>query len=91
MNILDLVVIAVPCAPCGGTYEVTATDVLRSQDLLAEECAVGNDDRECLPLHLADLLDAAALVDLQRAWARVEALGSQRGLTPRIRPAAAGG
>lgn len=72
MDILDLVYLVVPCAACGGPYEVSARVARSSDTMLHEGCPVQN-PRNCPELHYASLVDPKALDELCAVWARVEA------------------
>jgi len=71
MDILDKVAIEIPCAACGGRYELSLKQVMLSQEMIHEGCPV-QDDRECPPLAYSDLVDEETLRELQRVWARLE-------------------
>jgi hypothetical protein len=68
MDILDLVYLVVPCAACGGPYEVSARVARSSDTMLHEGCPVQN-PRNCPELHYASLVDPKALDELCAVWA----------------------
>lgn len=77
MELLDAIVFDVVCPSCQATYTVTGRQILLAQDMLRCGCHT-NDDRECLPLAYADLLDEQLLQNLETAWRLVEAQALNR-------------
>ncbi|HKV24737.1 MAG TPA: hypothetical protein VJN93_09120 [Candidatus Acidoferrum sp.] len=71
MDILDKLAIEVPCAACGGRYEVTLKQILLSQNMLHDGCPVQVAD-ECPPLAYSGLVDHETIQELQRVWVRLE-------------------
>jgi len=85
MDILDLVRLVVPCAACGGTYEVSARVARNSDTMLHEGCPVQN-PRNCPELHYASLIDPQVLDELCAVWGRVEAAARTHGCEAVLRP-----
>jgi hypothetical protein len=71
MDILDAIVLELPCANCGKTYEVRVTQVKESQDMLDEECLCRS-ETECPPMYLARLLEREDIELLQATWTKLE-------------------
>jgi hypothetical protein len=71
MDILERVVIEIPCSACGGRYEVTLKQVLLSQGMMHEGCPIQIVD-ECPALAYSGLVDEEVIQELQRVWARLE-------------------
>ena len=71
MDILDSIAIMVPCAVCGGRYEVTLKQVALSQKMMHDGCPV-HDETECPPLYYAPLIDRQLAQDFRELWARLE-------------------
>ena len=71
MEILEKVAIEIPCAACGGRYQLSLKQVMLSQEMMHEGCPV-HVDRDCPPLVYSDLVDEETLKELQRVWARLE-------------------
>ena len=71
MDVLEIVVIEIPCSACGGRYEVTLKQVALSQQMLHEGCPV-RAETECPPLFYSGLVDRDLVLELQRVWARLE-------------------
>jgi hypothetical protein len=71
MDILDAIVLELPCANCGKTYEVRVAQVKESQDMLGEECLCRS-ETECPPMYLARLLEREDIELLQATWIKLE-------------------
>jgi len=71
MDIFDKIAIEIPCAACGGRYEVSLKQVLLSQQMIHEGCPV-RDERDCPPLAYASLVDPGTVRELREVWLRIE-------------------
>ncbi len=72
MNIVDSIGIRLKCRVCGQAYEVPLRDILMSHDLLDHQHCPTSADTECPPLAQVFLADDKDIVDLQRAWQRLQ-------------------
>lgn len=77
-DILDQAAVSVPCAVCGGRYEVTLRHILLAQQMMHDGCPV-HDERECAPLVYAPLATRSAIGALQRAWTALAAEAGRSG------------
>lgn len=71
MDILDAMVLELPCPNCGKRYEVRVAQVKESQDMLDEEC-VCRSETECPPMYLARLLEREEIERLQATWTKLD-------------------
>lgn len=71
MDILDAVVVKMPCMSCSGQYEVTLKQVVLSHQMLHDGCPV-SDERECPPLFWSHIVDETLARELQSVWSRLE-------------------
>jgi hypothetical protein len=84
MDIFEKVAIEIPCAACGGRYELSLRQVMLSQQMMHEGCPV-HADRDCPPRAYSDLVDEETLKELQRVWARLEVKAQGAGGQIRLR------
>ena len=78
MDILDHVYLVAHCEDCKEATEVSARIARNAETMLHEGCPVQN-ERNCPERYYASLIDPAALDELARAWAHVEASARSRG------------
>lgn len=71
MDILDAIVIQLPCSACGSRYELALKQVLLSQNMLHEGCPV-EVPTECPPSAYADLVKRELIEQIQRTWVELE-------------------
>lgn len=71
IDILDAIVLELPCQNCGKRYEVRVAQITDSQDMLNEECACRS-ETECPPMYLARLLNREDIERLQAIWAALD-------------------
>ncbi|HJT68629.1 MAG TPA: hypothetical protein VJ731_00440 [Terriglobales bacterium] len=71
MDILDSVVVMMPCCSCSQQYGVTLKQALLSQEMLHDGCPV-SDERECPPLYWSHVADERLARELQDVWQRLE-------------------
>ena len=87
LDLLEHIVVRVPCTACGQHYSVSLRHVLMSQQLVHDGCPVC-DERECLPLTYAALADEAALREFDQSWSlllhKVRAAGFELTVCPRM-------
>jgi hypothetical protein len=79
-DLLSQIKVVVACEVCGTSYSVPASIVRESQRLLAEDYC-SESLFECDALFYATLIDADAIADLERAWARFEESATSHGGT----------
>jgi hypothetical protein len=77
-DLLSQIKVVVACSVCGAPYSVPASIVRESQRLLAEDYC-GESLFECDALFYATLIDAEAIADLERAWARFQKSATSHG------------
>lgn len=65
------VAIELPCSECGGTFQVSLGQVLNAQEGMRHEC-LARADTECPGMHLAGLVDRAALESLVSSWHAIQ-------------------
>ena len=70
-DILEAILVEVPCPACGGRYKVSLAPIVLSQQMLHIGCNARGES-ECPPLAYADLVDEEVIEDLRRAWRRLE-------------------
>lgn len=78
MDIVDVVVVAMPCSACSGEYEVTLRQALLSHEMLHDGCPV-SDERECPPLDWSRVVDEQLARELENVWDRLEDKARQAG------------
>lgn len=73
VDVLERLVLKVPCAACGGSYEVPFRHVLESQQLVhdsermwGEGCPNSCRDSACQPIQYAVLVDEGTARDVER-------------------------
>ena len=71
MDILDTIVIQLPCSACGSRYELALKQILLSLNMLHEGCPV-EVPTECPPSAYADLVKRERIEQLQRTWFELE-------------------
>ena len=79
-DILDAVVISLPCARCGQHYQVTLRQVTVSQEMMHQGCPVPY-ATECPPLSQARLFRPGMVRGFQAAWERLERRAAKMGGT----------
>jgi hypothetical protein len=77
-DLLAHVEVVVACSVCDSSYSVPASVVRESQRLLAEDYC-GESLFECDALYYATLIEAEAIADLERAWARFQESATSHG------------
>jgi hypothetical protein len=77
-DLLAQVEVVVACSVCDSTYSVPASIVRESQRLLAEDYC-GESLFECDAQYYATLIEAEAIADLERAWARFQKSATSHG------------
>jgi hypothetical protein len=77
-DLLSQVEVVVACNICDSTYSVPASVVRESQRLVAEDYC-GESLFECDALYYATLIEAEAIADLERAWARFRESATSHG------------
>jgi hypothetical protein len=78
VDLLSQIEVVVACNICDSTYSVPASIVRESQRLLAEGYC-GESRFECDALYYAMLIEAEAIADLERAWARFQKSATSHG------------
>jgi hypothetical protein len=67
MNILDKVLLQLPCGACGGSYEIPLSDILLSHNMVHSGCPVPQ-ETECLPVFQIRLFDLRTIRKFEKAW-----------------------
>ena len=67
-DLLEHVLVTVPCNVCDDSYTVPASVVRTSQELLADGCS-GTSSYECDATYYATLVEHDAIESLTHAWA----------------------
>jgi hypothetical protein len=83
MDLLASLVLEVRCPSCGQVYEVSAANVLESQEMLNEACLCRS-ETECPPVYLASLLNGDDLKTLLSVLERLCAQATSHGAVLRL-------
>jgi hypothetical protein len=78
MDILQVIVLELPCPNCGEKYQVSVAQIIASQQMLDEPFACRS-ETECPPMYLSRLLKREDLVRLREVWASLRQQANDAG------------
>ena len=67
MDILDKMLLRLPCNACSGSYEVPLSDILLSHNIVHCGCPVPQ-ETECPPIFQVRLFDLRTIRKFEKAW-----------------------